>query len=190
MLAIMDRIAARDLKATVAVVISNEPGAAGLAAARARDVSTLVIDHRGSPTREAHDRKMAEALEAARVRLVCLAGYMRLLSPLFVKRFEGRIMNIHPSLLPAFPGTDAQRAALEHGVKLSGCTVHFVDEQVDSGPIILQEAVPVLDGDTPESLSARILDVEHAIYSRAIALFFSGRLRVAGRRVLGAAEPI
>ncbi len=185
MRAILDRIAAGDLAARVARVISNEPKAAGLQAARKRGVETLVIDPRASPTREEHDRKMAEALEAKGVRLVCLAGYMRLLSPWFVERFEGRILNIHPSLLPSFPGKDAQRQAIEAGVKISGCTVHFVDEHVDSGPIVLQETVPVLDDDTPDTLAARILEKEHVAYGRAIALYFSGRLRIAGRRVLG-----
>ena len=184
--AILERIAAGDLDARVALVISNEPKAPGLKVARERGVRTLVVDHRASPAREDHDRTMAEALEAAGVRLVCLAGYMRLLSPWFVDRFEGRILNIHPSLLPAFPGREPQRQAIESGVKLSGCTVHFTDERVDSGPIVLQEAVPVLDDDTPESLAARILEKEHRVYSRAIALFFSGRLRIVGRRVLGA----
>ena len=185
MLAILDRIAAGGLDAQVALVIGNEARAAGLAAARARGVPVLLIDHRQSATREEHDRKMAAALEAAGVRLICLAGYMRLLSAWFVDRFKGRIMNIHPSLLPSFPGTGAQRQAIEAGVKISGCTVHLVDERVDSGPIILQEAVPVLDDDTPESLAARILEEEHQVYSRAIALFFSGRLRTVGRRVVG-----
>jgi phosphoribosylglycinamide formyltransferase 1 len=183
--AILDRIAARDLDASVALVISNEPTAPGLRLARERGVPILVVDHRRSAAREDHDRTMAQALEAKGVRLVCLAGYMRLLSPWFVKRFEGRILNIHPSLLPAFPGTDPQRQAIEAGVKISGCTVHFADERVDSGPIVLQEAVPVLDDDTSESLAARILEKEHLAYSRAIGLFFSGRLRIAGRRVLG-----
>ena len=167
------------------LVIGNEPSAVGLKAARARGVPTLVVDHRRSPSREAHDREMAAALEAAGARLICLAGYMRLLSPWFVERFAGRVINIHPSLLPAFPGREAQRQAVEAGVRISGCTVHFVDERVDSGPIILQEAVPVLDADTPETLAARILEKEHGLYSRAIALYFSGRLRVDGRRVLG-----
>lgn len=185
MLAILDRIAAGSLDAHVALVISNEASAAGLEAARARGVPTLLIDHHLSPTRLEHDRKMAGALEAAGVRLVCLAGYMRLLSAWFVDRFKGRVMNIHPSLLPSFPGIEAQRQAIEAGVKISGCTVHFVDERVDSGPIILQEPVPVLDDDTPETLAARILKEEHQVYSRAIALFFSGRLRLVGRRVLG-----
>ena len=185
LVAILDRIDAGDLDARVALVISNEPSAAGLAAARARGVPTLALDHRKSPTREDHDREMARALEAAGARLVCLAGYMRLLSGWFVDRFKGRILNIHPSLLPSFPGTCAQRQALESGVRISGCTVHFVDENVDSGPIVLQEAVPVLDGDTPESLEKRILEAEHRVYSRAISLYFSGSLRIAGRRVLG-----
>lgn len=188
LIAILDRIDAGDLDARVALVISNEPQAAGLQAARARGVPTLVLDHRASATREEHDQAMARALEEARVRLICLAGYMRLLSGWFVDRFKGRIMNIHPSLLPSFPGTGAQRQALESGVKISGCTVHFVDEQVDSGPIILQEAVPVLDGDTPEALEARILDAEHRVYGRAISLYLSGSLRIAGRRVLGATQ--
>jgi len=185
LVAILDRIAAGDLDASVVLVIGNEPSAAGLQAARARGVPTLVVDHCRSPSREAHDRKIAAALEAAGARLICLAGYMRLLSPWFVERFAGRVINIHPSLLPSFSGLEAQRQAIEAGVKISGCTVHFVDERVDSGPIILQEAVPVLDGDTPETLAARILEKEHVLYSRAIALYFSGRLRVGGRRVLG-----
>ena len=184
MLAILKRIASGGLRAEPAVVISNEPGAPGIQAARRMGVEVLVFDHRDSPTREAHDRRMAEALEARGVDLVCLAGYMRLLSPEFVSRFGGRILNIHPSLLPAFPGTDVQRRALAHGVKVSGCTVHLVDEGVDSGPIVLQETVPVLDDDTPESLAARILRKEHRAYSRAIELALSGRLRIEGRRVL------
>jgi phosphoribosylglycinamide formyltransferase-1 len=189
MLAILDAIDSGRLDARVAVVISNEPRAAGLAAAGDRGVEALVIDHRDSPSREAHDRRMAEELEARNVGLVCLAGYMRLLSPWFIGRFHGRILNIHPALLPAFPGIDAQRAALEYGAKISGCTVHFVDEGVDTGPVVLQEALPVLDEDTPETLAARILELEHRLYSRAIALFFSGRLRIVGRRVLAVDRP-
>ncbi|PYT12984.1 MAG: phosphoribosylglycinamide formyltransferase [Acidobacteria bacterium] len=185
LVAILDRIAAGELEASVVLVIGNEPSADGVQAARSRGVPTLVVDHRQSPSREAHDREMAVALEAAGARLICLAGYMRLLSPWFVERFAGRVMNIHPSLLPSFPGREAQRQAIEAGVRISGCTVHFVDERADSGPIILQEAVPVLDGDTPETLGARILEKEHVLYSRAIALYFSGRLRVEGHRVLG-----
>ena len=186
LLAILDRIDAGALDAEVAVVIGNEPEAAGLAAARRRGVRTAVVDHRKSPDRETHDRRMAEILEGAGVGLICLAGYMRLLSPWFVRRFAGRILNIHPSLLPAFPGVDAHRQALRAGVKVSGCTVHFVDEGIDSGPIILQAAVPVLDDDTEQTLAARILKSEHVLYGRAIGLYFAGRLRIEGRRVLGA----
>ena len=183
--AILESIASGRLRARVVLVVSNEKDAAGLAIARRHGCETRVIDHRASPTREAHDRLVAEALEERDAALVCLAGYMRLLSPWFVRRFAGRILNVHPSLLPAFPGRDAQRAALEHGVKWSGCTVHYVDEGLDSGPILLQEPVAVRDGDTADSLAARILAAEHRLYGRAIALHFSGRLRAAGRRILG-----
>lgn len=183
LLAILDRIRSRALRAEVAVVLCNEPGAAGIAAARRRGVEVVVIDHRASPTREEHDAAMAEALERRGVALVCLAGYMRLLSPWFIRRFAGRILNIHPSLLPAFPGTGAQAAALRHGVRVSGCTVHYVNEELDAGPILLQVPVEVRDGDTAESLAARILKEEHRLYSRAIALHLDGRLRIEGRRV-------
>jgi phosphoribosylglycinamide formyltransferase 1 len=189
LIAILDRIEAGRLDARVGLVISNEPDAPGIAAARSRGCDVVVIDHRRSPDREAHDRAMAAALEQRGVSLVCLAGYMRLLSPWFVRRFPGRILNIHPSLLPAFPGTGSQRQALEHGVRWSGCTVHFVDEGLDSGPILLQSPVPVHDGDTAETLSARILEAEHDLYSRAIAMVFSGRLSLSGRRVLGTGDP-
>jgi phosphoribosylglycinamide formyltransferase-1 len=189
LLAILDHVDRGDLDARVAVVLCNEPRAAGIAAARARGCEVVVIDHRDSASREEHDRRMADILEARGVRLVCLAGYMRLLSPWFVRRFSGRILNIHPSLLPAFPGVGVQKTALEHGVRWSGCTVHFVDEGLDSGPIVAQQPVPVRDDDTPETLAARILEQEHVLYSRAIGLFFSGRLRVAGRRVLGGDSP-
>ena len=189
LIAILDRIEAGRLDARVGLVISNEPDAPGIAPARSRGCDVVVIDHRQSPDREAHDRVMATVLEQRGVSLVCLAGYMRLLSPWFVRRFSGRILNIHPSLLPAFPGTDAQRQALEHGVRWSGCTVHFVDEGLDSGPILLQTPVTIRDDDTAETLSARILEAEHELYSRAIAMVFSGRLRISGRRVLGAGDP-
>lgn len=188
LMAILDRIESGDLDAQVAMVLCNEPAAAGAAAARARGVEVVIVDHRASPSREAHDQRMAAELEGRAVGLVCLAGYMRLLSPWFVRRFAGRILNIHPSLLPAFPGVGVQKTALEHGVRWSGCTVHFVDEGLDSGPIVLQQPVPVDEEDTPESLAARILDEEHRLYSRAIALFFSGRLRIEGRRVKGAGD--
>lgn len=189
LMAILDQIASGALDARVAVVLCDEPGAAGIEPARGRGCDVVVLDHRDSATREEHDRRMAAALEERGVALVCLAGYMRLLSPWFVRRFPGRILNIHPSLLPAFPGLGVQNAALEHGVRWSGCTVHFVDEGLDSGPIVLQQPVPVKDGDTVESLAARILAEEHRLYGRAIALCFSGRLRRDGRRVLGAGDP-
>jgi phosphoribosylglycinamide formyltransferase-1 len=142
-----------------------------------------VIDHRASRTREEHDKRMHAALAGRKVDLVCLAGYMRILSPWFVREWQGRVMNIHPALLPSFPGLDAQEKALDHGVRLSGCTVHFVDERVDHGPIILQVAVPVLDDDTVESISERILEQEHKSYVEAVRLYFEKRLRIMGRRV-------
>ena len=183
LMTILDRIRSRALRAEVAVVLCNEPSAAGIAAARRRGVEVVVIDHRASPTREEHDARMAEELERRGVALVCLAGYMRLLSPWFIRRFAGRILNIHPSLLPAFPGTGAQAAALQHGVRVSGCTVHYVNEELDAGPIVLQATVEVRDDDTPAALAARILKDEHRLYSRAIALHLDGRLRIDGRRV-------
>jgi phosphoribosylglycinamide formyltransferase 1 len=189
LMAILDHVASGDLDARVAVVLCNEPGAPGVEKARARGCEVLILDHRDSATREEHDRRMAAALEERGVALVCLAGYMRLLSPWFVARFSGRILNIHPSLLPAFPGIGVQEAALLHGVRWTGCTVHFVDEGLDSGPIVLQQPVPVLDGDSVETLTARILEQEHRLYSRAIGLYFSGRLRRSGRRVLGSGDP-
>lgn len=153
-----------------AVVVSNVPDAPGLELARAKGVPTAVVDHRGVKPREAHDRAVLGVLREHRVDLVCLAGYMRFLTPVFVDAYRGRILNVHPSLLPAFPGLDAQRQALEAGVKVSGCTVHVVDETLDHGPILLQAAVPVLPGDTEETLSARILEQEHRIYPEALAL--------------------
>lgn len=170
----------------IALVISNVAEAAGLERARAAGIATRVCDHRGR-SREAHDEEMTALLSAARVDLVCLAGYMRLLSPAFVRAWAGRILNVHPSLLPAFPGLDAQRQAFEYGVKVSGATVHFVDETLDAGPIVLQEAVAVGDTDTAEALAARILEAEHRIYPEAVRLTLQGRLRREGRRVL--AEP-
>jgi phosphoribosylglycinamide formyltransferase-1 len=165
------------------VVISNVPGAAGLESANARGVETAVVDHEGVRPREAHERKVIDILEREQVDIVCLAGYMRRLSPLMVEAFRGRILNVHPALLPAFPGLDAQKAALDHGVKVTGCTVHFVDVEVDHGPIILQAAVPVEDDDTVLTLSARILEQEHVIYPKALALLAEGRLEIVGRRV-------
>jgi phosphoribosylglycinamide formyltransferase-1 len=167
----------------VAIVVSNVESAAGLDRARKAGVPAIVCDHRGR-TREDHDAALIDRLRAHSVDLVCLAGYMRLLSPSFIAAFAGRTLNVHPSLLPAFPGMHPQRQALAHGVKISGATVHLVDEGLDSGPIVLQQAVPVLDADTEDSLSARILAAEHQLYPRAVALVLSGRYRIEGRRVV------
>jgi phosphoribosylglycinamide formyltransferase-1 len=182
--AILRAVEASRLPVTVAVLVSDRAGAQALGIAREHGVEALVIDPREQPDREAHDKAVVAALEERRVGLVCLAGYMRLLGPLFVRRFAGRILNIHPALLPAFPGLHAQRQALEHGVKVSGATVHLVDEGVDTGPIVLQAAVPVREDDTEETLSGRILAEEHRIYPEAIRLFAEGRLEVRGRRVV------
>lgn len=154
--------------AEIALVISDQPAAKGLAIAQERGLKTVVIERRGRK-REEHEQEIVSVLRAERIDLICLAGYMRVLSPFFVDAFSLRILNIHPSLLPSFPGLDAQRQALEHGVKVSGCTVHFVDNTLDGGPIIAQRTVPVLDGDTVESLSSRILEQEHILYPEALA---------------------
>ena len=156
-----------------AVVVSNVPDAAGLTIASQAGIPTAVVDHKTVKPRDAHDRAMLAILKGHGVGIVCLAGYMRFLSPSFIEAYRGSILNVHPSLLPAFPGLDAQRQALEHGVKVSGCTVHVVDEQLDHGPILLQSAVPVLPDDTVESLSARILEQEHKLYPQALALLAS-----------------
>ena len=169
--------------AEMAIVISNREGAPGIEKARARGIETRVIPSKGLE-REAYDRLVVAALKEMQVDLVCLAGFMRLLSPYFVSEFRNRILNIHPSLLPAFPGLEAQRQALEHGVKFSGCTVHFVDENLDAGPIVVQAVVPVRDVDTPETLAERILKEEHRIYTEAVKLVLSGRFRIEGRRVI------
>jgi phosphoribosylglycinamide formyltransferase 1 len=181
-LAIADRIRARELLAEIAIVISNREDAPGIAAARDQGLPATVIPSQGTPRTE-HDRLMIAALRAAKVNLVCLAGYMRLLSPEFVQAFPQRILNIHPSLLPAFPGLDAQQQALDYGVKITGCTVHFVDNDLDHGPIIVQRPVPVLEGDTVGSLSARILQEEHIAYSEAIAKVIRGEFEINGRCV-------
>lgn len=175
--------------AEIAVVISHREGAPGIERARARGIDARVIPSRGLE-RDAYDRQVVAVMREKNVDLVCLAGYMRLLSPYFVKEYHGCIVNIHPSLLPAFPGLEAQRQALEHGVKFTGCTVHFVDETLDAGPILLQAAVPVRDDDTVETLSERILIEEHRIYSEAVRIVLEGRYRIEGRRViiLNAAE--
>ncbi|MCI0420540.1 MAG: phosphoribosylglycinamide formyltransferase [Acidobacteria bacterium] len=181
--AIARHIDKNKLKAKIAVVASNVESAPGLQRARQRGFDAFFLSSKGL-SREAFDRQVIHVLQEKQADLVCLAGFMRLLSPAFIQAFRHRILNVHPSLLPAFPGLDAQRQALEYGVKVSGCTVHFVDEGLDSGPIILQAAVPVLDEDTEESLSARILEQEHQIYSKAIQCVLDGRVRVEGRRAL------
>jgi len=184
MAAIARAIAEGRLKgAEIAVVISNRADAPGLEWAREQGLAAVAIPSRGVD-RETYDRRVIEELRARKVDLVCLAGYLRMISGRFVEEFAGRILNIHPSLLPAFPGLDAQHQALTHGVKFTGCTVHFVDQGLDSGPIILQAAVPVRDDDTVESLSARILKEEHRLYPEAIARVLEGRYRIEGRRVL------
>lgn len=183
MVALVRAMQAGTIAADPAIVISNVPDAPGLASARELGVPVVVVDHHAIRPRAAHERRLVEVLREQGVDLVCLAGYMRLLSPFLVEQFRERILNVHPSLLPAFPGLDAQRQALEHGAKLSGCTVHFVDEQCDHGPIVLQAAVPILPDDDVERLSARILEQEHRIYPEAAALYFAGRLRIEQRRV-------
>ena len=169
--------------ARVVLVLSDKRQAAGLERARERGIETAVVERRGR-TREEHEREVADCLRAAGAELVCLAGYMRLLSPRFVEEFRGRVLNIHPSLLPAFPGLDAQRQAVEHGVKVSGCTVHFVDAHYDNGPIILQRTCPVLDDDTAQTLAARVVEQERIAYPEAIRLIQQNRLKIEGRRVL------
>ena len=181
--AIADSIQQGRLPARIEVVVSNLSSAAGLERARRRGLKTLILPSRGV-AREDYDRSLVYELKRHRVDLVCLAGFMRILSPLFVRSFPNRILNIHPSLLPAFPGLRPQRQALEYGVRFSGCTVHFVDEGVDSGPILLQAAVPVLESDDEESLAARILAEEHRLYPRAIGMLARNELRLEGRRVV------
>jgi phosphoribosylglycinamide formyltransferase 1 len=183
--AIANNVASGALDAEIAVVIANRPEARGLETARSRGLAALCLPSKGLD-REIYDRQLAGTLRAHNVELVILAGYMRLLSGYFIREFPQRILNIHPSLLPSFPGLDAQYQALKHGVKISGCTVHFVDEGLDAGPIILQAAVPVRDDDTVDSLSARILKEEHRIYTEAIRIALSGNYRIEERRVLTA----
>jgi phosphoribosylglycinamide formyltransferase-1 len=181
--AIADHVAAGDLEAEIAVVISNRSEAPGLEAARRRGLPAVAIPSKGLD-REVYDRMAIEELRGRGVELVCLAGFMRLLSATFVRAFPNRILNIHPSLLPSFPGLDAQHQALAHGVRVSGCTVHFVDEYLDAGPILAQAPVPVLDTDTVETLAARILKEEHRIYSEALRIVIGGNYRIEGRRVI------
>jgi phosphoribosylglycinamide formyltransferase-1 len=181
--ALADSIASgRIPSAEIAIVVSNREGAPGTQRAAARGIPTRVIPSKGLQ-REAYDRQVVEALNEHKVDLVCLAGYMRLLSPYFVAEFPQRILNIHPSLLPSFPGLESQRQALEYGVKFSGCTVHFVDENLDAGPVIAQAVVPVLDADTPDTLAEKILKEEHRVYTEAVRLVLEGRYHIEGRRV-------
>lgn len=181
--AIAESVSAGRLHAEIAIVISNRADAAGLESAKRRGLNAQLIASKGR-IREEHDAEVVAALKSAQVDLICLAGYMRLLSPEFVRTFANRILNIHPSLLPAFPGLGAQKQALEYGAKLTGCTVHFVDEHLDHGPIVLQKAVPVLEGDDEHTLSARILEQEHIAYTEAIRLVLSGEVEIQGRRVV------
>jgi len=184
-LAIADSVAAgRIPDARIAVVISNRADAAGLETARARGLNALLIPSKGKE-REQHDRDVVAALREHQVDLICLAGYMRLLSPWFVRQFPQKILNIHPSLLPAFPGLEAQQQAFAYGVKVSGCTVHFVDEELDHGAIVVQKVVPVFDSDDEHALAERILEQEHIAYSEAIRIVLAGTFEVVGRRFVG-----
>jgi phosphoribosylglycinamide formyltransferase-1 len=182
--ALADSVAAGRIPgAEIAVVVSNREGAPGIDKAKQRGIATRVVPSKGLE-REAFDRQVVAVLNEHKVDLICLAGYMRLLSPYFVAAFPNRILNIHPSLLPSFPGLESQRQALEYGVKFAGCTVHFVDENLDAGPIVLQAVVPVLDGDTDGTLSERILAQEHRIYTEAVKIVLEGKFTIAGRRVV------
>jgi phosphoribosylglycinamide formyltransferase-1 len=182
--AILDAILAERLKAKIGIVISDNPDALALKRVAGFDIATAVIERRTFADKRAFEQAIAKELSLHHVELVLLAGFMRILSSEFIGQFSGRVMNIHPALLPAFPGLEAQAQAVRYGVKVSGCTVHFVDEGVDTGPIILQEAVPVLDGDDEHSLAERILHVEHKLYPRAVGLYCEGRLRIEGRQVI------
>lgn len=181
--AIIDASERGEIPCRVGIVISNKADAYGLVRAQKHGIPTEVVDHRGFPTREEFDAKLVEVIRKTGAELVCLAGFMRVLTPVFVRAFPNRILNIHPALLPSFPGTHGPRQALSYGVRFSGCTVHFLDEGVDTGPVIVQAVVPVYDDDTEEALAARILVQEHRIYPMAIRLFFAGKLAVEGRRV-------
>jgi phosphoribosylglycinamide formyltransferase-1 len=181
---IIDAIEAKQLDAKIEVVLSNKADAFGLARAKKHGIPIEFLDHKAYPSREAYDQAVVELLNGRGVELVVLAGFMRLLSPVFIKAYSNRIMNIHPALLPAFPGLHVQKKAVEHGVRFAGCTVHFVNQECDEGPIIIQAVVPVFADDSEETLAARILKQEHRIYPRAIQLYAEGRLLVSGRRVL------
>ena len=179
--ALIDAIEDRQLHARIAIVISNKPGAPGLLRAEKAGIETLVLEHRAASSRDAYDRQLAQELRARGVRLVCLAGFMRLIGAPLLDAYPDAILNVHPSLLPAFPGVDAQRQALAHGVKVTGATVHLVTRELDGGPIVLQAAVPVLEDDSVETLSARILEQEHKLYPRAVQIVLDGEWRLDGR---------
>ena len=181
--AIADSVAAGRLPAKIGMVISNRSDAPGIESARNRGLEAITIISKGKP-REQHDAEVGAALKAKKVDIVCLAGYMRLLSPWFVQQFPDRILNIHPSLLPAFPGLEAQKQALEYGAKVTGCTVHFVDEHLDHGAIILQKTVPVLEDDNEHTLAARILEQEHIAYTEALNIVIQGNYEILGRRLV------
>lgn len=182
--AIIDASEKGEIPARVAVVVSNDPEAYGLERARKHGIPAVVIDHRKFKDKNTYELEIVKTLKQYGVDLVCLAGYMRIVGPVLLEHYPGKMINIHPALLPSFPGLHAQRQALDHGVKVSGVTVHLVDEGCDTGPIILQAAVAVLEGDTEETLSVRILEQEHKIYPQAIKLFAEGRLKIEGRRVV------
>ncbi len=182
-IAIADNIASGKLAAHISVVVSNRSDSGGIEAARERGIPSVILPSKGKP-REEHDRAVVAALRDHQVDLVCLAGYMRLLSPWFVQQFPHRILNIHPSLLPAFPGLEAQQQAFAFGVKIAGCTVHFVDEELDHGPIIVQKSVPVLESDDEHTLAARILEQEHIAYTEAIKITLDDKLKIVGRRIV------
>ncbi|HEY7585870.1 MAG TPA: phosphoribosylglycinamide formyltransferase [Candidatus Deferrimicrobiaceae bacterium] len=188
--AIIDASDKGEIPCRVGIVISNKADAYGLVRARNHGIPTEVVSHRDFSGREEFDRRLVEIIRQSGAEAVCLAGFMRVLTPVFVRAFPNRILNIHPALLPSFPGTHGPKQALDYGVRFSGCTVHFLDEGVDTGPIIVQAVVPVYDGDTEEKLAARILVQEHRIYPMAIRLFFQGKLKVAGRRVLVEGVPV
>jgi phosphoribosylglycinamide formyltransferase-1 len=187
--AIIDASERGEIPCRVGIVISNKADAYGLVRAEKHGISTEVVDHKKFSTREEFDAKLVEIIHGTGAELVCLAGFMRVLTPVFVHAFPNRILNIHPALLPSFPGTHGPGQALSYGVRFSGCTVHFLDEGVDTGPVIVQAVVPLYDDDTEETLAARILVQEHRIYPMAIRLFFSGKLRIEGRRVKVLGEP-
>jgi len=187
--ALIDAVAKGRLSASIAIVISNREGAPGLERARAAGIEAIVLSHAGFATREDYDRALVKELQAREVGLVCLAGFMRLVGAPLIEAFPNRILNIHPSLLPAFPGLDSQKQAIEHGVKVSGVTVHLVTAELDGGPIIVQRAVPVMPGDTADTLAARILEEEHRAYPEAVRMILDGGWRVEGRRFVAARYP-